>query len=296
MSTFIQIINKANIVICATVALVVLTGCAGTNVFHEEARAGDTIAMAAGWKHHFTHDAITVSILGSDNSEYVYLPNDPAVRAIVNLYPDPLSSILVSPLIGANLTPFARTYASTTNVYTSSDPDWWQTTVFIDLPADIPVGTGSILITTPEGEYAQSTVKIVPGAGTPDTFTANGSGPLSQVQLSSLERVPHNVVSFSGSTVPYALEVHLAHAPDAAHSGSGYVHVVNTRGDLKSTTWYDTGTELRVVLMPAKQQPITKMVNFKFYVSGGVANLSVLSVSAFDSNGSPVSGVTASIN
>jgi hypothetical protein len=296
MHTLIRIIRNASALICATLALAALNGCAGTNTFQQVARAGDTVAMAAGWKQNFTHDTITVTIHGSDGSTYVYLPNDPAVRAIVNLYPDPLSSILVSPQIGTNLTPFAQTYALTTNTFTNGDSDWWQTTVFIDLPTNMPVGNGYIEIATDAGEYARSSIAIVSGTGTRGTFDANPNGPMTPTQLASLERVSHQTVSFSGSTVPYALEVRLSHAPDAAHSGSGYVHVVNTRGDVKSANWNDTGTELRVVLMPAKQQALGDLVDFKFQVAGGIANLSVVSVTACDSNGATVSGISASIN
>jgi hypothetical protein len=38
------------------------------------------------------------------------------------------------------------------------------------------------------------------------------------------------------------------------------------------------------------------MLDYKFYVTGGVNNLNVLSVKAVDVDGNPVSGVTASIN
>lgn len=110
----------------------VLGGCVGSQAFHEVARAGDTVAIAAGWKQNFTRQNITVTITPSVGNPIVYAPNDPAVRAVVNLYPDPVSSLVVSPEIGLDLTPYAQTYSGLImdNV-TSGDKDWWQTTVLL---------------------------------------------------------------------------------------------------------------------------------------------------------------------
>lgn len=272
-----------------------LWGCAGAKTFQEVARAGDTVALAAGRKQNFSSDNITVTVTPPVGVATVYAPNDPAIRAVINLYPDPLSSILVSKQIGHDLTPFAQTYANVTNTLTNGDPDWWQTTVFIDLPDTLPVGITTIDISNPQGEYAQSTVEIVSGAGTTGTFESDG-GPLYPEQLAALKRVAHNTITFSGSTVPYAIQLDLSHNPDAAHGGTGYSHVVNSRGDIKSVEWSDTGTNMRIILLPAKSQTLTAMTSFKVYVTGGITNLGLVGVKAFDSSGNPVSGITASIN
>lgn len=272
-----------------------LWGCAGAKTFQEVARAGDTVALASGWKQNFSSDNITVTVTPPVGAATVYGPNDPAIRAVIDLYPDPLSSILVSKQIGHDLTPFAQTYANVTNSLTNGDPDWWQTTVFIDLPDTLPVGTTTIDITNPQGESVQSTVDIVSGAGTAGTFESSG-GPLTPDQLAAMKRVAHNTISFSGATVPYAIQLDLNHSPDAAHGGTGYSHVVNPRGDLKSVQWTDTGTNMRIILLPTRSQPLSTMKGFKLYVAGGITNLSLVSVKAYDSSGSPVSGITASIN
>jgi hypothetical protein len=277
-------------------SIFVLQGCVGARTFHEVARAGDTVAVAAGWKHYFSRDNITVTITPSSGSPIVYPPNDPAVRAAVNLYPDPLSSLLVSPQIGQDLTPSARTYASiVSNNYTNHDSDWWQTTVFVDLPDSLPSGTATISITNPQGESVSPTVDIVDGVGQPNSFDAT-TGPINVSQLASMERVGNYVVRFAGSTIPYAIQVEIVHDPDKAHGGTGVAYVINPRGDIKNVTWSDTGSNLRVILIPAHGVVLSDMLDYKFYVAGGVNNLNVLSVKAVDVDGNPVSGVTASIN
>lgn len=288
--------GRAMSVFMFILAIGVLGGCAGARTFHEVARAGDTVAVAAGWKHYFRRDNITITITPSSGPSIVYSPNDPAVRAVVNLYPDPVSSIVVSPQIGQDLTPYARTYASLVDSsITQDDQDWWQTTVFIDLPTTLPTGMATIAITNPQSEGVSSQVDIVAGTGRPNEFQAVSNGPLSSNQLASLERVGHYVVNFSGGTVPFAIQLDLRHDPDVDRGGVGRAHVVNSRGDLKNAAWKDDGANLRVILTPAKGTVLGDMKDFKCYVAGGIAGLQVVEVKAFDINGNPVMGVTASI-
>jgi hypothetical protein len=60
--------------------------------------------------------------------------------------------------------------------------------------------------------------------------------------------------------------------------------------------WTDDGTDLQAMLFPAKDSKPVEMVDFKFYVVGGVTNLGVVRLDAFDSSGDPVTGVTAVIS
>lgn len=273
----------------------VLDGCAGAMTFHQEARAGDTVALAAGWEHNFTHQNTTVTITPSLGAPIVYAPNDPAIRAVVNLYPDPVSSILVSAETGQDLTQSAQLYNSLlTSNYTNGDKDWWQTTIFVDLPATLPTGTATISVSNPTGESASSTVNIVDGTGTSNIFDTV-AGPLNTYQLASLERVTHYTIYFTGNTIPYAIQVDLSHSADVNHGGVGMACVINPRGDLKNVSWSDTGVSLRAILMPAKGQALSAMLDYKFYVAGGITNLNVVDVKAFDINGNPVAGITASV-
>lgn len=284
------------VVLFLVLAGAALQGCVGARTFHEVARAGDTVAVAAGWKQHFTRDNITVRITPSSGAVIVFPPNSPAIRAVVNLYPDPVSSILVSQETGQDVTPYAQTYADmVTANFTQGDKDWWQTSVFVDLPSNLPAGSAEIDISTPEGESASSVVRIVSGTGSPNAFqTAFGS--LNDNQLLSMQRARHYTVNLAGSTVPYAVQLDLLHAPDTDHGGAGRTHVINPRGDLKNLSWRDDGTNLRVLLMPAKGSAPGSMKDFKFYVAGGIAGLQVISVKPFDVNGNPLSGVTAVIS
>ena len=275
--------------------LFLLGGCAGAKTFHQLARAGDTVAVAAGRMKDFTRDKITVTITPSSGSPIIYPPNDPAVRAVVNLYPDPVSSLLVSMETQQDLTPYARQYAGVViNTTPYAEKDWWTTSVFLDLPANLPVGTTSIEISNPTGEYIDSEVEIVSGTGTPNTFSSTW-GDLSPNQLASMERVSHFTVGFDGSTVPFAIQADLSHSPDVDHGGTGRAYVINPRGDLKNVTWSDTGTSLRVIIAPDRAQALSNIHDYKFYVAGGITNLAVQSIKAVDINGNAVSGVTATI-
>jgi len=277
--------------------IVFMSGCAGIKSFPNSARPGETVAVAAGWKHDFSKDNITVTISPSAAAPVVYLPGDPAIRAIVNLYPDPLSSILVSTEVKKNLTPYAQTYANQVMLnFTNEDKDWWQTTVFIDLPVGLPAGAATIDISSASGESQSTAIEILTGTGQAEIFEAELNGQLYPNQLSAMERVAHYVVSVSGDTIPYAIELQLSHALDETHGGTGRAYVVNPRGDLKSTHWSDDGTNLKVMLVPAQLKLLSNMTEFKFYVAGGVNSLMVDSVAAFDIDGNQISGVVASLD
>ena len=272
-----------------------LGGCVGVQTFHETARAGDTVALAVGWKHYFARDNITVTITPSSGSTTVYLPNDPAVRAVINLYPDPLSSLVVSAETKQDLTPSAQTYASlVSSIFTKGDKDWWETTVFVDLPDSLPGGSTIVNITNPQGESVSSEVVILDGIGYPTTFETT-FGPTNSYQLASMERVGHYVVQFSGSTIPYAIQLDMTHNPDVDHGGAGRAYAVNPRGDIKNVAWRDDGSNMRVILNPAKGLVLNKIIDFKFYVTGGITGLQLIKLKAVDINGNAVAGVTASI-
>ncbi|NOX08500.1 MAG: hypothetical protein GXP22_03255 [Gammaproteobacteria bacterium] len=276
---------------------VVLTGCAGQKTFHEFARAGDTIALAAGWQQKFSRDNITVSITDVNGVNTVYAPGNLSVRGAINFYPDPLSSMIVSRETGQDLTTFAQTYAQTiTANFTAGDRDWWQTTVFIDLPVALAEGVALIEITNPEGEYASSTVDIVAGTGSNSTFEATYTTPLDNIKFKAMERMAHATINFSATTIPHAVELIITHDPDANNGGAGIAYVSNPRGDVKNLLWTDDGLNTHVIITPVNNVTLGAMQDFKFYIAGGVTNLNILSVNAFDNAGVPVIGVSASIN
>ncbi len=281
--------------------LFMLEACVGGRTFHDLARAGDTVAVAAGRKTNFSKDNITVTITPSSGNPIVYAPNNPSVRAVINLYPDPVSSLLVSMETQQDLTPSAQYYGNLIfglDVF-SRDKDWWTTSVFVDLPANLPVGTTQITISNPWGEYVTSVVEIVDGTGTPNKFNATW-GPLYPDQLAAMQRIKNFTVDFSGSTrlspIPFAIQIDLLHSPDVDHGGTGRAYVINPRGDLKNVTWSDTGTNMRVIIIPTKAQTLSDIHVFKFYVAGGVTNLTVLNVKAVDIYGNIMPDVMAMID
>ena len=276
---------------------VLLAACAGTRTFHDAARAGDSVSVAAGWMKTFTPDNLTVTIIPSSGSPLVFLPGDPIVRAVTNMYMDPLASIVVSRQTGQNLTPFATTYATTMkSAFTGDDKDWWQTLVILDLPSSLPVGLTQITISAPGGESAVADLDIVAGTGSPNPLEAEMQGELVDHQLDSLQRVPHYTVNFSSTgTLPYAVQVDLMHDPGVESGGSGKAYVVNPIGYIKNAAWSDDGTSTRVILTPSRDNEIQSMADFKFYVAGGINNLAVSNVLAFDINGDAVPGISAAI-
>ena len=277
----------------------VLSGCSGVQTFPNTVRAGETAALAAGWKHTFTTSNITVTITPSDGIPVVIPAGDPAIRGVVNLYPDPVSWLVVGTETGqSNGFNSGSTYGSILKSnFTGGDNDWWQTTVFVDIPPGLPAGPAVLDISNSSGETASSTIQIVPGSGVPDEFDAELNGPLTPTQMAALGRADHFVVEFSGSVVPHAVQLDLLHDPDAASGGVGEVHVANPRGDIKALSWTDDGTRLRVLLTATRDRGVESLTDFKFYVAGGITGLQLQSVDvlSFDANGNPLSGVTASV-
>ena len=294
------------------VLALVTVGCAGTKTFHEVARAGDTVAIPAGWQHHFTKDDLTITLTPNAGTPVVYSAGqpvgvgDPTIRAITNMYVDPLSSMVVSRQTGQDLTPFAQDYANTTsNVFTGGDKDWWQTAIFIDLPATMPdtsawpIGITTITISNSQGESVTVDLDIVPGAGTSHDFAAQFlAAGLDQDQLDSLGRVEHYTLNFSGPVVPAAVELDLVHDTDI-----GQAYVVNPLGYIKNAAWSDDGTYLKFILTPTRDGEVAVMQDLKFYVAGGITNLefaaggtTMLDVPAFDTNGEQILGVDVTID
>ncbi len=273
-----------------------ISGCSGVQTYPAFARAGDTVSVAAGWKQDFSRDNILVIITPSTGSQILYLPGDPAIRAIINFYPDPVSSLIVSTETGQELTPYATTYAGLINsTFTNGDKDWWQTSVFVDLPDTLPIGATTIEISTTSGETATSTFEIIDGVGQPELFQAELNGPLLPYQLESMERVQNYQVLFDSLIIPYAIQVEFSHLPDLDNGGSGKAYVVNPRGDLKNVSWSDDGTNLKVLIVPTQAKYLATTKDFKFYVAGGISGLVISSVTAVDSTGNPVAGVSANV-
>lgn len=287
-------------VLLAVLSTFLLFGCSGVKTFHQVAQVGDTVAVATGWQPNFSRDKINVYVYASDNTEMIFGPDDPSIRAVVNMYPDPVSSIVVSRRTGQNITSDAVTYGNTTATFANNQEDWFQTIVFFDLPLTLPGGvpfpTGTTYVgvaeaADPNNTYIESRFNLVAGTGERHDFESFGAGTLDRKKLAVLERASYFDVTFSGTTLPHAIQLELTH-----DTGVGQAYAVNPISGMKNISWSDDGSVLKVILMPSEDGLITDFTDFRFYVAGGITNLTNVSgVQAFDINGSPVSGVSVSV-
>lgn len=271
-----------------------LAACGGSKTFNDYARAGDTVAVAGGWQQNFNRDNISVTIKQGPSNIVATIPQgNPAIRASINLYPDPLSSIIVSRETGVEFTPYANTYQQTiSSNFTGGDKDWYQTTVFVDLPTSLSTGVHQVIVQNSQGQSFSSRVEIIDGIGSPSTFSASGAD-LSPDHLAGISRLPHFTVDFTGTTIPRAIELTLSHDPDSTVGGTGKAYAVNPIGYKKNLTWTDDGTQMKVILMPTTNTTPDNILDYKFYVTGAINNLIVSSVAAYDLNGDSVVNVGA---
>jgi hypothetical protein len=276
------------------VATACIAGCAGINTFGIAARAGDTVAVALGWNLSASRQTASVQITGS-NGTYTYPPGDANVRFLGNVYPDPASRLLIgretNQSLGVNADGFGQQLET---FVTGSDKDFAQTLLLVNLPATLPVGSATVRVLDANNVQVGPliTVQVLPGNGVAHPF-AGTNGRLSAQLIAALERSPDvKTVSFSGDTVPYAIQLDLMRTP-----GVGSPWLINTRGDLKTMSWADDGTRIRVILMPANSVNPVNMAVFKFMVGGALSGLTVdaASLKAFDSSGNPIDGVRASL-
>lgn len=273
-----------------------LSACTGVNTFTTAARPGETVALAIDRQTNLKRANVTVTITPATGLPIVYAPLDPRVRAILNLYPDPVSKAVVKQRTDTptNTGTFIEAWA------TEGDPDWWQTFMLLDLPADIAPGVATVSISDSLGAIiAPASVEILTGTSTKNgfaftkygmTFSADTAGPPVLYATKDLERNPHAVVDFTGDTIPHAVQIEFSHTPSV-----GAAYVVNPRGDLKNVTWSDDGSNLKVFITPSTGLTTTQIKDFKFYVAGGLTGLSQTHLKAYDQLGVPVSGVTATI-
>ncbi|MFC1588799.1 hypothetical protein ACFL3P_00845 [Pseudomonadota bacterium] len=292
---------KFTSLLIATIFL--LGGCAGYQTFNHLARSQDTVAVATGKMKTFSKDTIRVTITDNDGTgtQTVYEPGNAKIRAVINLYPDPLSNIVVSRETGENSAPYALAYAGQIDYwYSPGDSDWWQTTVFIDLPAGMVTDKKAAIViesidpdTLNVLETAKSFVTIVPGTGEAFPFSAqnpwNTTDPweagasyfnMDDVMLKVLERNSHYEIGFDGTETPAALSLDITH-------NAGTALVVNPTGLTKNIHWTDDGTTSKILILPATSSGFSGVANLKFYISG-VDGVAVSNFQAYDINGTEI--------
>ncbi len=288
--------------------LVYLGGCTGTQSFTLAGRPGDTLAVAAGWHQELDKDSISITITDPQTG----VTEAVVPRAVINAYPDPLSRLIVEENTdvaggtesGAFWGPQIR------DNITGGDWDYSQKVVFFDLPATISDGVATLQISGPGVTADPMDVTILPlaaGSGSShpfdiqDTLTGSTLGVSLGGRLGLVERAPHHAVTFSDSAsgpIPYAIEVTLNHSDSFFIGGTGVPYVTGPRIDRKHISWSDDGTQLKVILMPTQLSPIlsvSDLRDYKFYVAGGLQNLVLGTVSAFDENGVLIPTISGSL-
>lgn len=277
--------------------LLLQVGCTGKQAFTNAARAGDTVAVAFGRQENSTRDNTIVSIRDFAGNVTTYNPGDPAVRSIINFYPDPASYLVVGTETAQDIRGNETVFGNDINTQVSSgNPDWWMTTAILDLPATLALGRATISLDI-NGFTESSTLEILPGVGAPNPLeVVNSPGP-GQERLASLERSPsYGVRVFAPiGTNPQGLEVTFSHDPDVDNAGQGRAHVINPRGDYASINWEDDGTTLKVLVTPARDAFARTKKEMRFYVAGGITGLTVQDVKGFDENGVLLSAVSVGV-
>lgn len=270
-----------------------LSGCGGINTFTTSAQSDSTITVLAGWQQDFKRDNISVTITDSASTVTVYPAGDPRIRAVTNMYPDPVSSLVVDTRIND-----PANFGQTINTYqTNDDDDWWQTMVVLDLPPGMATGAATVQIDGPNQQsYGPVNLNILSGTGTPDPLQASftiGPVTLDDSMINTLDRPAHYTVSFTGSQIPQAIEISMTHDPDSTAGGTGRAIAINPRGEIKNLMWTDDGTTMQVILLRANDLVVDNIKDFKFYVAGGISNLSIGTVTAYDANGAEIPGILA---
>lgn len=270
-----------------------LTGCAGTKAFTTAARAGDTVALAVGWNKNVSRANLSAVITQAGGGAPVnYSPGNSNIRAVFNMYPDPVSRLVVGTETNQGLGYNANVHgASLGSLVTGDDKDLSQTMVLLNLPASLAVGNATIDLYAGATPLSSHTVQILSGAGSANLFEGATSS-LTAEQLRTLERAAASVVTFSAVNVPHSIYLEVPHT-----FGVGVPWVVNPRGDLKNVSWTDTGSVLKIVITPVSGASIPKIGHFKFYISGGLTGFGAPYVKAYDVNGSllPEGDITAAI-
>ena len=266
------------------------------NAMADTARPGEIVSLSLGYQHQMTRQNIRVMITPASGLPVMYEASHPNIRGVINRYPDPVSRLSVGIQTQQELGVDAQAFGQKlTEQVTEHDQDWWDTTVFVELPTSLPNGPALIAVSGPQGLITQDPIKveIVEGVGSAaDPFAhLDLSDPtVSGNFLTTLERAEHVTVTFSGSSVPHCIQVDLLR-----DAGIGTPWVINPRGDLKNVTWGDDGGKLRVMLTPPNGQTPSHLGHFKFYVAGGVSGLQVTDIRAYDQEGNVMTDLTAQI-
>lgn len=165
------------------IAASILMGCTTTQPLPIAARSGDTITLALGSQVGMKTVNTTVTFTPDSTG----IPISLTPKSIFNLYPDKRSKAYQD--VALSLVVQAQMH------------EQWLTAMAIDLPNNLPVGFGTIKVSTTvpqvNGQNAKLEdvdyrLEILPGAGTPHSLMNQmASGYLYPGNLSTLQQVPY---------------------------------------------------------------------------------------------------------
>ncbi len=241
--------------LAVSIIFIALSGCTALNTFPQAARSGDTVALAVGSADGMTRANTTAYFVSNSNSTQYDLT--PTIRGIFNLYADKTSSVY-------NLG------SDAVHVVNTSGHEQWITIMALDLPQGLPIGPGSVHITTTAtyptiGSHINNkpiNLEILPGTGTSDNLSYEfGLGASMTGDLTQLEAVPHAQIipAFPLSTTwpTYgAIEMKL-HVPTSAGTSLQPPALRVLPDDLSIATWsnlntiyhHDSNQDLTIMLM-----------------------------------------------
>lgn len=272
-----------------------VAGCSSNTTFPVAARPGDSIMLPIGWRTNVTRDNLTVTFqAAAGGATTTYAPSDPNVRAVLKLYPDPVSRLVVGTETQQGFGTNAAQYGNLLNDrVTNQDRDWWQSVVYLDIPRVLSAGRTLVTLSTPQGRVGDPiTIDILSGVGSASDGGASSlfSGQDATKIFQSLERADHKTVSFVGKTIPHSIQIEFSHTP-----GVGRPWLVNPRGDIKNITWSAAGATITALLTPTHGFTLDYLTDFKFYVAGGLADLKVTRIRAYDLSGKPLTDIAVDL-
>lgn len=263
------------------------------------ARAGDTVTIGIGYdglmERKLMSRADTTVTIVKDDQTYT---SSPPLRAVFQLYPDPDSKI-------ANYEAgWLPTQALEGNPY--------QTVVVLDLPPDILPGMYNVTVRSPHlfSDFTSS-LEIIPGTGSSDSFTDNG--PINR-DITKLERVPTVTVTLDSGYTVGALSMLIDFNEDISAGGVAptdinvhlprYVVGPGKFQDYERMIFWEHGTdanfpaygEILKINILCPKGVVSDKVFFDLVYPSGAPNFSILSQKVYDTNGDEITGVGATMN
>lgn len=298
-----------------------MSGCSSKQSFGLAGRPGDPVMLNLGWHPDLKRQNLTVTIqpcLGDllanvpeintsavcktvSGPPIVYTSANDELRAVVNMAPDPLSKLVYNRETQLPTDPV--TLGETIELFaTTDDKEYLETSVMMDIPATIPVNSNVASVTFTDSAGAAINpqfIEIIHSTALPLGFLNWDNAFIDTNQFRFFERKDYKTITFSGATVPYAIQVGMAHNP-------GKIYVVNPRGDIKNLVWSDDGANLKVIITPAwlkgvapaPGDTLSEFTHYKFHVAGDVVSSLMIqptTVEGYDMDGNSVA-VSANIN